>query len=157
MTIVTIDSKEGGQWSVSNDLRFLPSVKACYKTNNDKKLPFFVDSINEKDYKIYHFNLKDGIMSFGTWTSIYYDKNLFIEINDKAVLSSGIKDSFASLLDYAEEVLESDSVFIYTTKEIDHKELFRVLLLLGFKIVQKMTKKCPIPLSQFVFFEYQLN
>lgn len=67
-----------------------------------------------------------------TWETLLFDKTLFIEIPTN-ILPEGSKESFVTLLEYAEEVLSCTHVIVcFKKNRSDRASLVRTFMFLGF-------------------------
>jgi len=77
------------------------------------------------------------------WRTLFLNNILFVDI-PTSVLPEGSRDSFVSLLEFAEEKLECDKVFVcFKRARADRAALMRVFMFLGFTIVPPGNKDVP--------------
>lgn len=70
-----------------------------------------------------------------TWETLLVDGRLFVEI-PSGILPEGSKESFVTLLEYAEEVLKCDHVIVcFKKNRTDRASLIRTFMFLGFAVV----------------------
>jgi len=70
-----------------------------------------------------------------TWDTVYADRKLYVEI-PPGILPEGSKESFVTLLEYAEEELECSHVIVFYKKDrSDRASLVRTFMYLGFQAV----------------------
>jgi hypothetical protein len=69
------------------------------------------------------------------WETLLIGKTLFIEI-PADILPEGSKESFVTLLEYAEEVLSCSHVIVcFKKNRVDRASLIRTFMFLGFALV----------------------
>lgn len=79
-----------------------------------------------------------------TWETLLIGTTLFIEIPSD-ILPVGSKESFVTLLEYAEEVLFCNHIIIYFKKNrADQKPLIRTFMFLGFVPVTPGTQQLAV-------------
>lgn len=99
-------------------------------------------STNVHNLELLDFILKDGEHMVTSWKAVKYLNHLYIKIPD-GILPAGSRECFVSLLEYAEEVLKVDSMFLCISKDRnDRANLLRIFMFLGFEIVHSTL--CPL-------------
>jgi len=77
------------------------------------------------------------------WKTLLVNGILYVDI-PTSVLSEGSRDSFVSLLEFAEEKLECEKVFVcFKRNRPDRTALMRVFMFLGFTVVPPDNKQVP--------------
>jgi len=77
------------------------------------------------------------------WKTLLVNGVLYVDI-PTSVLSEGSRDSFVSLLEFAEEKLECEKVFVcFKRNRPDRTALTRVFMFLGFTVVPPDNKQVP--------------
>jgi ornithine decarboxylase antizyme 1 len=77
------------------------------------------------------------------WRTLFLNNILFVDI-PTSVLPEGSRDSFVSLLEFAEEKLECEKVYVcFKRNRPDRAALMRVFMFLGFTIVPPGNKEVP--------------
>jgi len=77
------------------------------------------------------------------WKTLLVNGVLYVDI-PTSVLSEGSRDSFVSLLEFAEEKLECEKVFVcFKRNRPDRTALMRVFMFLGFTVVPPDNKQVP--------------
>jgi ornithine decarboxylase antizyme 1 len=78
-----------------------------------------------------------------SWNTLYHNSRLYVEIPD-GILPDGSKESFVTLLEYAEEQLHCSQVIVYFKKDrADRACLIRTFMFLGFTLVMPGTNNMP--------------
>lgn len=73
------------------------------------------------------------------------EKNLYVNVSLNYVLCDGVRDSFISLLEFAEENLNCSKVFIWLNKSrMDRPSLMRTFMFFGFKTIAPGNTKLDI-------------
>ncbi|XP_036385254.1 LOW QUALITY PROTEIN: ornithine decarboxylase antizyme 1b [Megalops cyprinoides] len=110
-----------------------PSARPLY---SDRKLTVTEEPPGSGRPRILHFQSLPTVSRVIHWDAVLSDNNLYVEI-PKDTLPEGSKESFAALLEYAEEHLKVVSVFVcfYKNRE-DRAKLLRTFSFLGFEIVK---------------------
>jgi len=107
--------------------------------------------------QLFEFVLKDGEHVISSWKAVNHMNHLYIKIPD-GLLPAGSRECFVSLLEYAEEVLKVESMFLCISKDRDDRaNLLRIFMFLGFEIVH--CTLCPlIPKSEkFIFMGFSFE
>lgn len=77
------------------------------------------------------------------WRTLLVNGVLYVDI-PTSVLPEGSRDSFVSLLEFAEDKLDCDKVFVcFKRNRTDRNALMRVFMFLGFTVVPPDYKLCP--------------
>jgi len=77
------------------------------------------------------------------WKTLLVNGTLYVDI-PASVLPEGSRDSFVSLLEFAEEKLECEKVFVcFKRNRPDRQALMRVFMFLGFTVVPPDSKEVP--------------
>lgn len=77
------------------------------------------------------------------WKTLLIDGTLYVDV-PASMLPEGSRDSLISLLEFAEEKLECEKVFVCFKKDrTDRAALMRVFMFLGFKVVSPDNKQVP--------------
>lgn len=77
------------------------------------------------------------------WKTLLVNGTLYVDI-PASVLPDGSRDSFISLLEFAEEKLECEKVFVcFKRNRPDRQALMRVFMFLGFSVVPPNSKEVP--------------
>lgn len=122
-------------------------------SNNDEDGSSFLRRVFVDDEKgldlsstqLFQFELYNRDYHVSTWTGISQaGGDLFVEVPD-GDLPAGSKECFVSLLEYAEEVMESECLFLCVDKHRnDRSILIRTFMFLGFEVVNAdMCKRVP--------------
>ncbi|XP_066566663.1 LOW QUALITY PROTEIN: ornithine decarboxylase antizyme 1b [Amia ocellicauda] len=104
--------------------------------HSDKKLTVTEEPAGNGHPRLLHFQSRPTHSKVIQWDAVLNDNNLYVEV-PWDVLPEGSKDSFAALLEYAEEHLKVVSVFVcfYKNRE-DRAKLLRTFSFLGFEVVK---------------------
>uniref|UniRef100_A0A8C9U2I9 Ornithine decarboxylase antizyme 1b n=1 Tax=Scleropages formosus TaxID=113540 RepID=A0A8C9U2I9_SCLFO len=110
-----------------------PSARLLY---SNKKLTVTEEPPGNGRPRILHFQSHPTVSRFIQWDAVVSGDNLYVEI-PQDILPEGCKESFAALLEYAEEHLKVVTVFICFYKNRDDRaKLVRTFSFLGFEIVK---------------------
>lgn len=116
------------------------------------------DKSREKPLKslLYSFHLKNGDHDITEWNAVLQNDQLYVEVKDDE-LPPGSKECFVSLLEYAEENLKCEHVFIGLLKERpDRASLMRTFMFMGFETVTPGHTLCPNN-GNFIFMVYTID
>ncbi|KAG5834580.1 hypothetical protein ANANG_G00262980 [Anguilla anguilla] len=110
-----------------------PSSRPLY---SDRKLTVTEEPPGSGRPRILHFQSRPTVSRVIHWDAVLSNNNLYVEV-PRDTLPEGSKESFAALLEYAEEHLKVVSVFacFYKNRE-DRAKLLRTFSFLGFEIVK---------------------
>lgn len=121
------------------------------------KLVINNNASNIDGFQLFEFLLKDGRHVISSWKAVNYMNHLYIKIPD-GLLPAGSRECFVSLLEYAEEVLKVESMFLCISKDRnDRANLLRIFMFLGFEMVHSTI--CPlIPKDEkFIFMGFSFE
>lgn len=77
------------------------------------------------------------------WKTLLVNGTLYVDV-PVSILPEGSRDSFISLLEFAEEKLECEKVFVcFKRNRPDRQALMRVFMFLGFSVVPPDSKEVP--------------
>ncbi|KAL7853232.1 hypothetical protein AOLI_G00200760 [Acnodon oligacanthus] len=124
-----------------------PTARPLY---SDRKLTVTEQPAGAGRPGILHFQSRPTVSRVINWEAVLRGDGLYVEIpND--LLPEGSKESFASLLEFAEEHLKVVSVYVCFYKNRDDRaKLVRTFSFLGFEIVNP--GHSPVPSRPDVFF-----
>ncbi|KAG7321146.1 hypothetical protein KOW79_015561 [Hemibagrus wyckioides] len=124
-----------------------PSARPLY---TDRKLSVIERPAGGGCPATLHFLSRPTISRVISWEAVVRGEALYIEI-PREPLPEGSKESFASLLEFAEEHLKVTSVFVCFYKNRDDRaKLVRTFSFLGFEVVSP--GRSPVPPRPDVFF-----
>ncbi|NP_001277044.1 LOW QUALITY PROTEIN: ornithine decarboxylase antizyme 2 [Poecile atricapillus] len=112
-----------------------PSLSALiYK---DEKITVSQDvSVHEGKPHIVHFQYKVTEVKTSSWDAVLSNQSLFVEIPD-GLLADGSKEGLSALLEFAEEKMKVNYVFIcFRKSREDRAPLLKTFSFLGFEIVR---------------------
>ncbi|KAK3524212.1 hypothetical protein QTP70_022667 [Hemibagrus guttatus] len=124
-----------------------PSARPLY---TDRKLSVIERPAGGGCPATLHFLSRPTVSRVISWEAVVRGEALYVEIPHEP-LPEGSKESFASLLEFAEEHLKVTSVFVcfYKNRE-DRAKLVRTFSFLGFEVVSP--GRSPVPPRPDVFF-----
>ncbi|XP_035524212.1 ornithine decarboxylase antizyme 1b [Morone saxatilis] len=107
-----------------------------YLCSQDRKLTVTEEPAGNGRPRILHFQSRPTVTKTIQWDAVLSSSALYVEI-PLDPLPEGSKESFAALLEYAEEHLKVVSVFVCFYKNRDDRaKLVRTFSFLGFEIVK---------------------
>uniref|UniRef100_A0A8C5UAP0 Ornithine decarboxylase antizyme 2 n=1 Tax=Malurus cyaneus samueli TaxID=2593467 RepID=A0A8C5UAP0_9PASS len=112
-----------------------PSLSALiYK---DEKITVSQDvPVHEGKPHIVHFQYKVTEVKISSWDAVLSNQSLFVEIPD-GLLADGSKEGLSALLEFAEEKMKVNYVFIcFRKSREDRAPLLKTFSFLGFEIVR---------------------
>ncbi|EPQ04508.1 Ornithine decarboxylase antizyme 2 [Myotis brandtii] len=137
-----------------------PSLSALiYK---DEKLTVTQDlPVNDGKPHIVHFQYEVTEVKVSSWDAVLSSQSLFIEIPD-GVLADGSKEGLLALLEFAEEKMKVNYVFVCFRKgREDRAPLLKTFSFLGFEIDEKLTVTQDLPVNDgkphIVHFQYEVT
>ncbi|NP_001089168.1 ornithine decarboxylase antizyme 2 [Xenopus laevis] len=130
----------------------LPAV--IYK---DEKLTVSQDiPVNNGKPHLFHFQYKVTEVKESSWNAIWSNQSLFVEIPE-GELADGSKEGLLALLEFAEEKMEMNYVFIcFRKSREDRGSLLKTFSFLGFEIVRP-GHPCVPPRPDVMFMVYTLD
>lgn len=115
-------------------------------TLNDKNNNFSSDFdkyFNDPEASIIYFKSSLSDEKEILWKTLLINGNLYVDIPSN-ILPDGSRDSFVSLLEFAEDQLDCSRVFVCMKKDrTDRSSLMRVFMFLGFKVVNPSNRLVP--------------
>jgi len=112
---------------------------------------------DNNNMELFDFILKDGEHMVLSWKAAKYFTHLYVNVPG-GLLPAGSRECFVSLLEYAEEILKVDTMFLCMNKDRpDRANLLRIFMFLGFEIVH--CTSCPlVPKSdKYLFMCYSFD
>jgi ornithine decarboxylase antizyme 1 len=116
-----------------------------HNNNNNKPTEFidFDEIADNPDSLLLSFKCPLSDEKEVEWKTLLVNGVLYVDI-PTSVLSEGSRDSFVSLLEFAEEKLECEKVFVcFKRNRPDRTALMRVFMFLGFTVVPPDNKQVP--------------
>ncbi|XP_040457457.1 LOW QUALITY PROTEIN: ornithine decarboxylase antizyme 2 [Falco naumanni] len=112
-----------------------PSLSAL--TYKDEKITVNQDvPVHEGKPHIVHFQYKVTEVKTSSWDAVLSNQSLFVEIPD-GLLADGSKEGLSALLEFAEEKMKVNYVFIcFRKSREDRAPLLKTFSFLGFEIVR---------------------
>lgn len=105
---------------------------------------------------LYMFHLKNGDHDIAEWRAVLHNGQLYVEVPDGEI-PPGSKECFVSLLEYAEEYLSCEHVFVGLLKDrTDRASLMRTFMFMGFETVKPNHELCPSS-PDFIFMAYTIE
>jgi len=102
----------------------------------------------------FEISLTDNIQV--TWETVLVDRKLFVEV-PSGILPDGSKESFVTLLEYAEDHLKCDHVIVcFKKNRADRACLVRTFMFLGFCAVPPGDQRVPI-CGDLLFMAYVID
>jgi ornithine decarboxylase antizyme 1 len=136
-------SSDSSSASSTSDLSLTDNLN---ESANILKKPEFIDFddvVDSGDSLLLDFKCALSPEKMVEWRTLLLNNILFVDI-PTSVLPEGSRDSFVSLLEFAEEKLECDKVFVcFKRNRADRAALMRVFMFLGFTIVPPGCKDVP--------------
>jgi len=128
--------------SSSSDLSTFENLEENTENSKSEFLDFN-DIVLNSDSLLLDFKCALSVEKKVEWRTILLNNTLFVDV-PASVLPEGSRDSFVSLLEFAEEKLECDKVFVcFKRNRPDRATLMRVFMFLGFTIVPPGNKEVP--------------
>lgn len=134
------------------------SSSSSLSTSSESSNPLLNETLNSKkptefiDFEDIADNPESLLVSFKCplseekqveWNTLLVNGILYVDI-PTSVLPEGSRDSFVSLLEFAEEKLECEKVFVcFKRNRADRAALMRVFMFLGFTVVPPDNKQVP--------------
>lgn len=111
--------------------------------------------VNGKQH-IIHFQYKLTDSKTSKWDAVFSNKSLFVEIPN-GVLAEGSKEGLTALLEFAEEKMKVECVFVcfYKNRE-DRALLLKTFSFMGFEIVRPGHPSVP-PRPDVLFMAYSID
>lgn len=140
------ESSSSSGASSSSSTSDLSDLDNLNESGNDYKKNEFVDfdTIGDNaDSMFLDFKCSMSDEKQVEWRTLFINNTLFVDI-PTSVLPEGSRDSFISLLEFAEEKLECDKVFVcFKRNRSDRAALMRVFMFLGFTVVPPGSTEVP--------------
>jgi ornithine decarboxylase antizyme 1 len=134
--------------STSSDTSSLINENATISltTTNNKKTTQFTDFdeiADNPDSKLLKFKCALSDEKNVEWKTLFVNGTLYVDI-PSSVLPEGSRDSFVSLLEFAEDKLDCERVYVcFKRNRLDRTALMRVFMFLGFNLVPPENKQVP--------------
>jgi len=92
-----------------------------------------------------------------SWDALFMNNQLYIQI-PKGLLEAGSKESFVTILEYAEDVLKCSHVFVFFDKDRqDRGILVRTFMFLGFEVLPPDNQLCTVNRHGSIFMGYNVE
>lgn len=145
---ITPRRKQSSSSSSSTSSSTASSASSEFDTNGNaiKKPTEFIDFdeiADNSDSLLLSFRCALSDLKEVEWKTLLANGILYVDI-PSSVLPEGSRDSFISLLEFAEEKLECEKVFVcFKRNRPDRTALMRVFMFLGFTVVPPGNKEVP--------------
>lgn len=136
----------------------LNSCNISGDNNNNGSLVDFTDiATDENHVELFDFNLQNGENRVLSWKAVRFGDRLYVSIPG-GVLPTGSRECFVSLLEYAEDDMKVDKMYLCMNKDrSDRANLLRIYMFLGFEIIQPGSC-ADVPRSEkFLFMGYSFD
>jgi len=131
--------------STSSDSSSLNNENATISMNNKKVTEFidFDEIADNPDSTLLSFLCTLSDEKEVLWKTLLVNGTLYVDI-PSSVLPEGSRDSFVSLLEFAEDKLDCERVYVcFKRNRPDRTALMRVFMFLGFNLVPPENKQVP--------------
>lgn len=156
---------------IGPDVSHAVNVSAC-KTEGNGVGDFAEPPVGSKGFQLMRDALEFGVsggvvrVSFRSivgdgkvflWEAVLVGRKLFVEVPD-GIMFNNSKESFISMLEYAEQTLHCSHVIICMKKErLDRASLVRNFLFLGFTLLPSGHPHIPAASGSIVYLAYTLD
>lgn len=114
-----------------------------FKSNTMSARDFELEDAKSQDDLLMRFRCALSDEKEVEWSTLLINGVLYVDIPN-SVLPKGSRDSFVSLLEFAEEKLECDKVFVcFKRSREDRQSLMRVFMFFGFSLVSPGYNQVP--------------
>lgn len=119
------------------------SIQSLNDRGNSSEFIDFDEIADNPDSLLLSFKCPLSDQKEVEWKTLLVNGTLYVDI-PLSVLPEGSRDSFISLLEFAEEKLECEKVFVcFKRNRTDRQALMRVFMFLGFSVVPPGSKEVP--------------